>query len=78
MPLFGKASSCPVLWLFDEARLDKMLVKRKGPLNTQLLHDNEGDTICEGVPFILMALEIGPPCIKECGIDMDELHRWTL
>jgi hypothetical protein len=75
--LFGKASGS-ILRLFDKARLDKMLVKGKSSLNTELLHDNEGDTIGEGIPLILMALEIGPPCIKECGIDMDELHRWTL
>ena len=76
--LFGGAPGQPVLRLFGEACLDKMLVECKGPLNTQLLHDNEGDTIREGVLLILMALEIGPPCVKEGCIDMDELYRWAL
>ena len=46
-PLFGGATGHPVLRLFCEARLDKMLVECKGPLDTQLLHDKEGDTIRE-------------------------------
>ena len=77
-PLFGGVSGHPVLRLFGETCLDKMLIECKGPLDTHLLHDNERDAIREGILLILMALEIGPPCVKECRIDMDKLHRGAL
>ena len=63
-PLFGGATGDPPLWLFCEARLDKVLIEGKGRPDTQLLHDEKGDTICEGVIFVLMALEIRPPFVK--------------
>jgi hypothetical protein len=56
--------SGPALRLFCEARLDKMLIERKGPSDAQLLHDEKGDAICERVILVLMALEICPPFVK--------------
>jgi hypothetical protein len=53
-----------VLRLFGEARLDKVLIERKSPLDAQLLHGKKGDAIREGVVLVLMALEIRPPFVK--------------
>lgn len=66
------------LWLFGEARLDKMLIEGKSPPDAQFLHDQEGEAIRERVILVLMTLEIRPPFVKERRIDVDELHRWTL
>jgi hypothetical protein len=52
------------LRLFDETRLDKVLIKGKGLLDVQLLHDNEGDAIREGVILVPMALEIRSPFVE--------------
>src|SRR5262249_20217079 len=56
--------TCLVLWLFYETRLDKMLIEGKHPADAQLLHDKEGDAICEGICLVLMTLEIHPPFVK--------------
>jgi hypothetical protein len=52
------------LRLFYEARLDEMLIEGKGPPDVQLLHDNERDTVREGIILVLMALEIRPALVK--------------
>jgi hypothetical protein len=39
-----------------------MLVKGKGRADAKLLHDDEGNAICQGISFVLMLLEICPPC----------------
>ena len=54
----------PMLRLFGEARLDKMLIEGKSPPDAQFLHDKEGDAICERVILVLMTLEIRPPFVK--------------
>ena len=61
--MFGDATR-PVLRLFSETRLDKMLIEGKSPPDAQLLHDKEGDAIGEGIILVLMALEIRPPFVK--------------
>jgi hypothetical protein len=39
-PWFGNATGGLALRLFDEARLNKVLIKGKGLLDAQFLHDN--------------------------------------
>jgi hypothetical protein len=63
-PWFGADVTDPVLRLFCEARLDEVPIECKGPPDAQLLHDEKGNAIREGVIFILMALEIRPSFVK--------------
>src|SRR5262244_3307181 len=61
------------LRFFDEACLDKMLIEGKSPSDAQFLHDKEGDAIRERVILVLMTLEIRPPFVKQCCINVNEL-----
>src|SRR5215813_189746 len=62
--LVRRCHGATTLWFFCEARLDKMLIECKSPLDAQLLHDKERDAIREGVVLVLMALEIRPSFVK--------------